>query len=248
MGLELSTSLRSLTTTTLDYERISIPALLFTVIVTYAIYCFSLVIYRFYLSPLAKFPGPILAALTDWYEVYYDIFINGGEGGQFARHIAALHEKYGPIVRITPHELHINDPDFFTEIYGSSTRSKPIDKSNKFQFRFGIPDAAFSTPAAEQHQKRRAALNPFFSKQRIISLHGRLTEIVERISQRFSEEYAGKDKVVNFNDVWSSMTMDTTTALAFSRATECSAADGFQSPLALGVQALTWGTMSLRND
>ncbi|KAI7969373.1 hypothetical protein EIK77_005003 [Talaromyces pinophilus] len=196
---------------------------------------------KLYFSPLAKFPGPKVAAITDWYEVYYDIFANGGECGQFARHVEKLRQKYGPIVHFTPHELHISDPEFFSEIYCSSTRSKPIDKSDKFRYRFGIPHATFSTPAAEQHQERRAALNPFFSKQRIRGLHERLTEIVERISSRFANEYAGTGKIVNFNDVWSSMTMDTVTALAFSRPSNCSAAANFESPLAKGVQAVTWG-------
>ena len=219
---------------------LNIPLFLVTLAITSICYCLAVAVYRLFFSPLAKFPGPKLAAVTGWYEGYYDIFVNGGEGGQFARQIERLHQQYGPIVRITPSELHINDPTFLSEIYGHSTRSKPLDKSEKYRYRFGIPDAVFSTPLAEQHQQRRAALNPFFSKQRIRSLHAGLTEVVERISFRFATEYAGTGKVVNFNDVWSSMTMDTVTALAFGRSTSCTAAADFESPLALGVQALAW--------
>ena len=219
---------------------LNIPLFLVTLAITSSCYCLAIAIYRLFFSPLAKFPGPKLAAVTGWYEGYYDVFVNGGEGGQFARQVERLHQQYGPIVRITPSELHINDPTFLSEVYGHSTRSKPLDKSEKYRYRFGIPDAVFSTPLAEQHQQRRAALNPFFSKQRIRSLHAGLTEIVERISFRFATEYAGTGKVVNFNDVWSSMTMDTVTALAFGRSTSCTAAADFESPLALGVQALAW--------
>ena len=39
----------------------------------FVVYCVGLAIYRLFLSPVAKFPGPILPALTWWYEFYYEI-------------------------------------------------------------------------------------------------------------------------------------------------------------------------------
>lgn len=66
--------------------------------------CLTLVItgaaYRLYLSPLAKFPGPKLAALTSWYEFYYDYF----ERGRFTWKIKELHALYGqsPLGRAIP--------------------------------------------------------------------------------------------------------------------------------------------------
>ena len=54
-------------------------------------YCISLVIYRLYFSPLAKFPGPKLAASTLWYEFYYDVV----KRGRYTWKIADLHRRYG---------------------------------------------------------------------------------------------------------------------------------------------------------
>lgn len=85
------------------------------------------VVWRLYLSPLAKFPGPTLAALIGvWYEFYYNVV----KDGQFIWEIEKMHEVYGehvltatsvldltyivnegPIVRISTFELHIIDPD-----------------------------------------------------------------------------------------------------------------------------------------
>ena len=42
----------------------------------------------------------------------------------------------GPIVRITPHELHINDPDYWDAVYPGS--QKPTDKYPPFTEMFGM--------------------------------------------------------------------------------------------------------------
>ena len=54
-------------------------------------YVLVLAVYRLFFSPIAKFPGPWLAAATGWYEFYYDIIA----GGRYPWKIAELHEQYG---------------------------------------------------------------------------------------------------------------------------------------------------------
>lgn len=48
-------------------------------------------IHRLYLGPLAKFPGPKLAALTRSYEIYFD----GVQKGKFIFEIERMHQQYG---------------------------------------------------------------------------------------------------------------------------------------------------------
>lgn len=57
----------------------------------WALYTTWLVIERLFWSPLAQFPGPRLAALSNWYEFYYDVVLQG----KFTAHIQLLHKLYG---------------------------------------------------------------------------------------------------------------------------------------------------------
>lgn len=66
----------------------------------YIAYLVWLAIYRLHLSPLAKFPGPKLAALSNWYEFYYDVI----REGDFTRQIQKLHKKYGKTTYATPRD------------------------------------------------------------------------------------------------------------------------------------------------
>ncbi|PYI21619.1 hypothetical protein BO99DRAFT_430718 [Aspergillus violaceofuscus CBS 115571] len=127
-------------------------------------------IYRLYFSPNAKFPGPKLAALTGLYEAYFDLIPKGG--GQFPFEIKRMHAKYGPIVRIDPEEMHIDDPEFYETLYPTS---KPYDQLQRLENRFGIPGATFSTARHDVHKIRRAAISPFFAKAKVREQTGHAT-------------------------------------------------------------------------
>ncbi|GKZ66598.1 hypothetical protein AnigIFM60653_002813 [Aspergillus niger] len=170
---------------------------------TLIVYSVGLGIYRLTFHPLAKFPGPKLAALTYWYETYYEVFKS--PGGQFLFQYHKLHDKYGPIIRISPNEIHIRDASFFEEMFSNSL---PWNKPEHLQYRFDNALGTFSTPKHEAHKPRRAALNPFFSKRAITNATPMMQDKLYKLCDRLRREYQGTGKVLRLDWMWGCIASD----------------------------------------
>ena len=183
------------------FERIDLFSIVFWTILLLEVHTLFLGLYRIYLSPLKSFPGPKLAAATFWsvyfasvnlninliltnlsrYEFYYDVVL----GGKYTFKIRQLHEKYGPIIRINPHEIHIYTPEFYDELYSSGNK-----KRNKWYWAtkaFGADESTFATVLHESHRMRRAALNQFFSKGQVRKLQPLIQERVDAVLERLED-------------------------------------------------------------
>lgn len=91
-----------------------------------------IVVYRLFFHPLAKVPGPKFAAASWLYEIYFDFWL----GGQFYSEIGRLHEIYGPIIRVTPDEVHVNDPELIDTVYPGGHKKTNKDPYLMSQFGF----------------------------------------------------------------------------------------------------------------
>jgi cytochrome P450 len=120
----------------------------------------SRAIYNLNFSPLAGIPGPRLAAITRWYETYFDVFC----GGQFMYEIQRLHRLYGSVVRISPNEVHVSTAEFYDTLYAGPTRCRHKDP----WFMSSIaPGTSFASSEAKHHRVRRGGLSSFFSKNAV---------------------------------------------------------------------------------
>jgi hypothetical protein len=79
-------------------QGLSRGTLLAAVLLSLVAYFVGLAVYRLWLSPIAAFPGPKLAALTKWYEFYYDVVLRG----KYSDHITELHKIYGAFTCYNP--------------------------------------------------------------------------------------------------------------------------------------------------
>ncbi|KAI9051880.1 hypothetical protein LZ554_004136 [Drepanopeziza brunnea f. sp. 'monogermtubi'] len=165
------------------------------------IYLLGGAVYRLYLSPLSKFPGPKLAALTLWYEFYFDVV----KTGRYMAQIKKMHDAYGPIVRISPYELHVNDPNFYEELYAAGGKKR--DKYAWATRMFGQSEGSLGTVDHDLHRMRRAAISPFFSKSNVRKLEPIIHSNISKLMGRMYElEFTSQP--IDLNVVYSAFTSD----------------------------------------
>ena len=87
-------------------------------------------------------------------------------------------------MRITPDEVHILDSDFWETIF---TKAGRVDKYEWLSGRFGNENSVLSTGPDELHRTRRNALNPFFSRKRIIELQGVVRQKLKLLLRKVQE-------------------------------------------------------------
>jgi cytochrome P450 len=133
------------------------------------------------LHPLFRFPGPRLAAMSFIYELYYDLILVG----RYSHEIKRMHERYGPIVRINPEELHCNDPDFADEIAPAST-ARVRDRHKHFLKSFAGPAkvATAVTQEHELHRRRKSAVSRFFSRAQILRLEPEILAMAQKMCDK----------------------------------------------------------------
>ncbi|MCJ1346327.1 hypothetical protein MMC31_004542 [Peltigera leucophlebia] len=168
-------------------------------------------IYRLYYSPISHIPGPKLAALTLWYEFYYDIVLRG----QYTFHLQTLHARYGPIIRINPYEVHISDPLYYDTLYASSASGEKRDKWEWSAKSFGVPESTASTIRHEHHRARRAAVSRYFSMASVQKLQPVIDERVRQLISRIRGFKDADGKAFKVNDLFVAFTNDVVSEYCF---------------------------------
>ncbi|KAL9041935.1 MAG: hypothetical protein Q9214_003941, partial [Letrouitia sp. 1 TL-2023] len=189
----------------------------------YAGYVLVLCVYRLTLHPLAKFPGPWLPAVTFWCEFYHDAI----RDGQYVFRIKSMHARYGPIVRISPDELHVNDPAFIPELM-------PTGKVRREKYRrlgqvFALSQATGVTADHDLHRTRRGAMAKMFSKESIRRLEPIMRKSMDTLLVRLAE-FRESGKEVRLLPMFGAFTSDVITEYAYGFNSGWMAAPHFNEP------------------
>ncbi|GAB0136752.1 hypothetical protein EsDP_00005044 [Epichloe bromicola] len=94
----------------IDLGRILLATLGFSCLALLVL-AITVALYRITFHPLARVPGPKLAAMSDFW--YAENIVQG----RMAKLGLELHKKYGDVVRVGPNEVWFNTPEAFDQIY-----------------------------------------------------------------------------------------------------------------------------------
>ncbi|KAI1371314.1 cytochrome P450 [Hypoxylon crocopeplum] len=163
---------------------------------------------RFYNDPLRHIPGPLIARLTPCWLWY--ISWRGTE----SRAISALHKRYGPVVRIAPNEVDINDGAAIHQIYvknGGLAKSPTYQNVNVDGF-----STIFSAVDPAQRAMRVKAVAPMFAQQAVVKGKPTAMKIVnamlEELSRRKAAANGGPVDVLN---LFRALALDTASTYLF---------------------------------
>lgn len=123
-------------------------------------------------------------------------------------HLIALQ---GPIVRINPFELHIQDSRYWDELY---TGHKEYERYAWMSGRFGANTTTSSTVSSHLHAIRRAPLDPMFSKRSITKFEPIVHEKVELLSKGIAS-YKDNGRVLSFNSAFNAFAGDVIASYCF---------------------------------
>ncbi|KAK0713480.1 cytochrome P450 [Lasiosphaeria miniovina] len=175
-----------------DYRAIALVAGASTVV-----FLVGLLRRRFF-HPLSKFPGPFANSVS-WLPNVLRLL-----SGKHHAYIKKLHNKYGPVVRVSPNELSFSKPDAWEDIYGFRSSDEPMEKDPLW---CGWLQHVKDVPVTMA--PRNTSL---LSQEPLIQSH------VDKFMDQLAG-FAAEDKPVNMSEWLSFSTLDVTSELCLGSST-----------------------------
>ncbi|KAG8169791.1 hypothetical protein KVR01_000536 [Diaporthe batatas] len=149
-------------------------------------YCLARAVYNLHFHPLARYPGPKLAAITDAWWAYSSIT------GKYPWIIEKVIKQYGDVVRIAPNELVFLKPEAAKDIYLAQEKNLELF----VQVGYDALDTGDGGISGEtdpvKHRETAKKLAPAFSarnfKAKEKAVHHHIDLFVQRMKERGSGE------------------------------------------------------------
>jgi hypothetical protein len=148
---------------------------------------YQIVYYRFF-HPLSKFPGPFWGSVTRLWIAYHNAM-----GDEIAV-LQQVTEKYGPIVRITPTMLLVNDATKLPVIYSrNATKSQHYIAGS-----FGKDESVFNMQDAAVHARFRKLIAGPYSFTSVKRMEPLIDEQIQHWIDKLDAQFAHTGDKLNF--------------------------------------------------
>lgn len=103
-----------------------------TLVIPLLLFFGAVSVYRLVFHPLARVPGPRIAAITNAWHAFH------ARNGRMLELGKTLHRRYGPAVRVGPNEVWFDSVDAYQTIYSScfalpkQPRARVCDDNTRF--------------------------------------------------------------------------------------------------------------------
>lgn len=203
------------------------------------VYVVGLALYRLYIHPLSKLPGPRLRAISSLPSIYSLL------RGRLGLENKQLHDTYGPVVRVSPNELSFNSAQAWDDIYGFKTGGRV--NMHKDPIHVGsvdpLPGASTLTMADDaNHTRQRRALAHSFSERALKDQEYIIQTYVDILVSKLKEK-ADKDDEFNLVNWLNFTTFDIIGDLAFGEPFGCLDLGAFHSWVSLIYQTVKVGAL-----
>ncbi|OJD29036.1 benzoate 4-monooxygenase cytochrome [Diplodia corticola] len=186
------------------------------VLLAFAIYVFGYIIYQRFFHPLAGFPGPFLASVTDLWQAYQFLTLKQ------PYHLTDLHAKYGPFVRYGPDKLSVTTEDAVSVIYQKGGRSMP---KTEFYDAYGAAHPnVFGMRDEAAHSIRRRHMSHSFSISSVKEMEAILDSNVQTLKEKVAG-FCDREEAFDLKKVLHYYTIDVLGELAFSQSFGVQVAD-----------------------
>ncbi|KAI0198007.1 cytochrome P450-like protein [Astrocystis sublimbata] len=162
-----------------------------------ALYVPGLLVYRLTLHPLAKYPGPFLGRISDWY-----IVIRSYAGDRHI-HLLELHRLHGPFVRFGPNRLSVNTAEGLHSIYGFNANTRKASYYSTFASIFGGENMLTMIEHGSLTTKRKVICTAL-SDSSIKSMEELILENVRKFLSRIDNGEPSSDDTGSISKGWSS--------------------------------------------
>ncbi|KAI1840690.1 hypothetical protein JX266_013097 [Neoarthrinium moseri] len=187
----------------LSISRLEAASLVILALISYyALKC----IYLLYYHPLARFPGPLLASMSD-------LWISSSIAtGRHPFRMVKLHQEYGDVVRIGPNWLSFATPQAYQDIYGRPSQGKKLFL--KFA-EFERPGDISTTRDPDLHSLQKRALSKGFSAAALRDQEVIVQQYADLLVRQLGSLGKGGKVATNIGEALNWFTFDVIGDLAF---------------------------------